>query len=241
MKKILLLPIILILFTFVVEPQQSFAQENCGDYMLLQDKAHYEILTYSSKDKLQSKATYNVKQVDKSGDKVEATIHTIVYDPKDRKSYEGDFSVGCDDGTVWMDMRSIINQQMTGAEGMEMTMQGDKMLYPLNLKVGQMLEDGVMTIDMKDKNSGQTLSVMTMKITDRKVESKENVKVPAGSFEAYKISQQTEMENRAMGMKMPGMKTQTIEYYVPRIGMVRSEAYRNGKLISYSVLSKFGK
>jgi hypothetical protein len=237
----LMFPVILILILLIAIPENVQAQDSCNDYVMLQDNAQYEILTYSNKDKLQSRAVYHVKDVDNSGNKVEATIATKVFDPKDKQSSGGEFKIGCDDGTVWMDMQSMINQEMMGAEEMEMSMQGDRMLYPKNLTAGQKLKDGAMTIEMKEKGSGKTFSVMTMKIMNRTVEGKEKVQVPAGTYNAYKISQDTEMENRAMGVKMPGMRMQTIEYYVPKIGMVRSEAYRNGKLISYSVLSKLSK
>ena len=237
MKNKLLLPLFVLMLFWVVTPRFVKAQENCSDYVLLKDSAQYEILTYNNNDKLESRATYHVKNVNRNNGKVEATIETKIYDKKDKAVSEGEFTVGCENGSVWMDMRSFMNPGMMEAyKDMEVSMEGDKMLYPNNMAVGQELEDGMMTIDIK--NSGQSMSTMTMKIVDRKVEGKEKIQVPAGTYDTFKISQNTEMENRAMGMKMPGMRVQTIEYYVPRIGMVRSETYRNGKLMSYSVLSK---
>ncbi|WP_299826212.1 hypothetical protein [uncultured Pontibacter sp.] len=213
--------------------------QNCSDYMLLNNNTQYEILTYNQKDKLMSKATYVVTNVNTNNNRVEATVQTQVYDNKDKLSSEGEFIIGCDGGTISMDMRSLMNPGMMDAyKNMDVSMEGDKMLYPGNLQTGQKLEDGTMTITVKDKSSGQNISTMTMKIIDRTVEGKESIKVPAGTYDSFKISQRTEMENQAMGMKMPGMKIQTVEYYVPKIGMVRSESYRNGKLMSYSVLNK---
>ncbi|MEJ8801327.1 TapB family protein [Pontibacter sp. H249] len=239
MKKNLYLLLLLMSLVFLVAPAKA---QNCSDYMLFNNNAQYEILTYNGKDKLMSKATYQVSDVNKNNDKVEATIKTKVYDNKDKLSSEGEFTVGCDGGTVSMDMSSMMSSDMMEAyKNMEVTMEGDKMLYPSNLTAGQKLEDGVMTVTVKDKSSGQVMSTMVMKVMDRTVEGKESIKVPAGTYDSYKIKQSTEMENRAMGIKMPGMRVQTIEYYVPNIGMVRSESYRNGKLVSYSVLSKASK
>ncbi|WP_242926411.1 TapB family protein [Pontibacter vulgaris] len=237
MKNTILL-LLLLMFAFG-HPTKLRAQDNCSDYLLLRENAQYEILTYSSKDKLMSRAAYQVKDVSKSGDKIEATVQSKVYDNKDKLNTEGEFTVGCSNGSIWMDMRSMVNPDMMEAyKNMEVSMTGDKMLYPSELKAGQKLEDGTLNIEVKDKSSGQAFSNMTMKITDRTIEGKESIKVPAGTYDAYKISQNTQMENRAMGMRMPGMRVQTIEYYVPNMGMVRSESYRNGKLMSYSVLSK---
>lgn len=215
------------------------AQTTCADYQLLRENATYELLSYNHKDKPTGRMTYHVKEVDRSGDKVQATIHSQVYDDKGKLATEGDFKIGCEGGSIWMDMNSLMSQGQMGAQqNMEMTMQGDRMLYPSNLQAGQKLEDGTMTMEMKDKGNSQSMMTMVMKVTDRTVEGKESIKVPAGTYDSYKIRYNTEMENRAMGMKMPGMRMETVEYFVPEVGVVRSEAYRNGKLQSYTVLSK---
>lgn len=239
MKRTLYILFVLLIAAVLAMPAEA---QNCSDYMLLSNNAQYEILTYNNKDKLMSKATYLVTNVNRNNDRVEATVQTKVYDNKDKLSSEGEFTIGCDGGTISMDMRSMMNPDMMEAyKNMEVSMEGDKMLYPGNLQAGQKLEDGTMTITVKDNSSGQTMSTMTMKVLDRTVEGKESIKVPAGTFDSFKIKQNTEMENRAMGMKMPGMRMQTVEYFVPKIGMVRSESYRNGKLMSYSVLNKVNK
>ena len=80
-----------------------------------------------------------------------------------------------------------------------------------------------------------------MNITGRTVGDKESINVPAGAYNAFKINQDMEMQTKAMGMNMPATRIQTVEYFVPGVGMVRSESYRNGKLMSYSVLNKLSK
>ncbi|RIJ37784.1 TapB family protein [Pontibacter oryzae] len=217
----------------------SLAQAHCADYELLRENASYEMTSFDRKDRQTGSVVYKLDDLSRSGGKVEAKIHTQVFDEKGKMVTEGDFAIGCDDGTIWMDMRSMMNQQsMEGFNSMEMTMEGDRMVYPNNLKVGQKLADGTMTLKMTDKGSMQNAMTMVMNISNRTVEAKENVQVPAGNYSSYKIRQQTEMQNQAMGIKMPGMRMETVEYYVPKVGVVRSETYRNGKLQSYTVLSK---
>ncbi|MDX5438124.1 MAG: hypothetical protein LPK03_13060 [Pontibacter sp.] len=217
----------------------AYAQTSCADFQLLRENASYEMLTYDGKDRQTGRVVYNVQDVKRTGGKAEADVHSEVYDQKGRLASEGDFTIGCNDGTIWMDMRSLMSPDIMGAyKDMEMTMTGDKMLYPNKLTVGQTLQDGTMTMEMKDRANGQNMMTMVMKVMDRKVEGKESIQVPAGSYNSYKIRQNTEVENRAMGMKMPGARIETVEYYVPEIGTVRSETYRNGKLQSYTVLSK---
>lgn len=220
----------------------SVAQESCNDYFLLTNNAQYEILTYDSRNKLTARSTYHVKNVTTNNGKMQATIETKAYDKKDKPASEGEFTIECDEGAISMDMTSMVSPGMVEAyKSMDVTMTGDKMFYPKNLRSGQKLDDGKLVIEVKDKSNGQVMSTITMRIMDRTVEGEESIVVPAGTFNSYKISQNTEMENRTMGMKMPGMKMQTIEYFVPDMGMVRTESFRNGKLISYSVLSKVSK
>ena len=230
------------LLLILVASAPVVAQADCSTYILLQDNASYELLSYDKKDKQTARVAYKVKNVNRSGGQVEATVRSQTYDEKDKLMTEGEFKIGCNNGNIWMDMSSMMNPQMLDAyKSMDVSMQGDKMLYPTNLKVGQQLENSTLKMEVKDKSSGQNISTMVMSIVDRKVEGKENVKVPAGSYDSYKINQRMEMENHAMGMKMPGVQVQTVEYFVPKIGVVRSEAYRNGQLMSYTVLSKVNK
>ncbi|EJF11837.1 hypothetical protein [Pontibacter sp. BAB1700] len=61
------------------------------------------------------------------------------------------------------------------------------------------------------------------------------------TYEGFKINQDMEVQTRAIGMKMPGTRMQTVEWFVPGTGWIKSETYRNGKLMTYSVLNKINK
>jgi len=106
------------------------------------------------------------------------------------------------------------------------------------MKVGDVLKDAIMTIHMWQK--GHEMGTMTMTI-HRKVEGKENVTVPAGIFDSYKMAMEMESEMNMMGMKRPLGKTQTTEWFAVGTGPVKSETYKDGKIIRYSVLSKMTK
>jgi hypothetical protein len=213
--------------------------QDCAGYYLLNNNAEYELINYDKKDKLTGRVHYKVTSVNSSPTKTEATIHSKIFDEKGRLTTEGDYTVSCHDGSVMIDMRSMVNPDMLSAyQNMEVKMQGDQIDYPTTLAAGQKLKDGTITIDVLDKQSGQALTTMVMTITGRTVGDKESINVPAGAYNAFKINQDMEMQTKAMGMKMPSTRIQTIEYFVPGVGLVRSESYRNGKLLSYSVLNK---
>ena len=73
---------------------------------------------------------------------------------------------------------------------------------------------------------------MSANVTDRKVEAVENVAVPAGNFEAYKLT--STVSANAMGMKT---STSSAEWITKGIGMIKSESYdKNGSVSSHTEL-----
>lgn len=240
-KRNLLYLFVLVALAWVAAPPKAAAQD-CSGYYLLTNDAEYELLNYDRKDKLTGRVHYKVTSINSSPAKTEATIHSKIFDEKGKLTTEGNYTVTCQEGSILIDMRSLLNPDMLAAyRNMEMKMKGDQMDYPSGLTAGQKLKDGSLTIDVLDKESGQQLSSMVMNITGRTVGEQESINVPAGAYNAFKINQDMEMRTKAMGMNMPATRIQTVEYFVPGVGMVRSESYRNGKLLSYSVLNKLAK
>ncbi|PKV67047.1 TapB family protein [Pontibacter ramchanderi] len=241
MKNRYLLTTMLLLWGLLSVPVSGSAQD-CNGYLLLTKNAQYEILNYNQRNKLTGRVIYKVTDVRRDGNKTEATVHTQLYDEKGKMANEGSYQVGCENGSIWVDMRSLMNPDMMEAyKNMEVRMEGDHMDYPASLSPGQQLKDGTFTINVIDKGSGQNMSTITMLVTGRTVGDKERLEVPAGTYEGFKINQDMEVQTRAMGMKMPGARMQTVEWFVPGTGWVKSETYRNGKLMAYSVLNKINK
>ncbi|MCF6348980.1 MAG: DUF3108 domain-containing protein [Flavobacteriaceae bacterium] len=67
-----------------------------------------------------------------------------------------------------------------------------------------------------------------------KVEKREEITIPAGTFDCYVISFETEFK---MGIKRKG---KTRQWLAKGVGIVKTEDYnKKGKVISKSVLTKF--
>jgi hypothetical protein len=70
-------------------------------------------------------------------------------------------------------------------------------------------------------------------ITNRKVEAKESVTVPAGTFDCFKISYNSEIK---IGFVKKNYRY--ITWYAPEVGAVKSEFYSaKGKLEGYSEMT----
>jgi hypothetical protein len=114
---------------------------------------------------------------------------------------------------------------------MEVEMSGTDLLYPNNISTGQSLPDAdvQMTVKMPPLNMN-----MNVNFLNRKVEGNESVTTPAGTFDCYVITYDSESK---MGFKMTNSnKLWLSEGY----GMIKSETYnKKGNLIAKSVLTSF--
>lgn len=230
MKKWFLLPSAAMLMAFTISNETS---NGCDGYYLVEKGVTLEYKDYNAKDKFLGSQQSTITDLAEVDGVLNATIHSVSKDEKDKVTTEGDFKFTCKDGEINIDMKSMLDQQMTeGFKDMEMSIDQSNLTYPSKFTVGQTLPDGTLT--MKVSSSGMVIMTMVMQVVDRKVEAFESVTTPAGTFECVKLSQTNKMD---MGM----MKTTTksIDWFTLGLGSVRHESYdKNGALESYHVLSQ---
>ena len=91
-------------------------------------------------------------------------------------------------------------------------------------------------MDMNMK--GGLKSSLSFKEENRKVAGKETVTSPAGSWEAFVISYDGNMKTRMAGIGLPAFNFTVKEWFVPGMGIVKSETYsKNGKLVGSTLLT----
>jgi len=192
-----------------------------------------EMENYDKKEKFQSRSETQVTQYQTTPTGFIATIAYKMLDKKEKLISEGDYKLECDNGIIKIDMSSFIPaESMTAFKDMEVEVDMDQMLYPANLSAGQSLDDASIKINT---NNGPIPMSMDMDITNRKVEGKESITTPAGTFECYKISY--DMFSKMSFVKM---NFKNVEYLSEKSGVVKTESYKsNGSLMSYTVLTKY--
>ncbi len=223
--------ILLLAFTF---GQKSTAQ-NC-EIPFFKEKAVIEMRQFSSKDKEESKSIVEVLKVDKTNaNNIESTVKaTIVDSKKDKVVNEGEVKFSCNNGDFTIDLSSLIPPgTLEGFKDMEIKADAASLVLPKNITAGQSLPDA--TMDIEIWNNGTKISTVTINVTNRKVATKENLTVPAGTFEVFKITYDTELIMNTMGIKIPN-RSSTIDFFSFKAGSVRTETYTKGKLNGYSVL-----
>jgi hypothetical protein len=190
-------------------------------------------VTYDLLDKKGEKDGFIEKEYSsfqQTSDGFTALVHMKTYDKKDQLQTEGDYKILCNGNTVMVDVSSMIPEEsMKAFENLEFELEMDEMEIPENLSEGQTLKDASAHL--------RSASVFPLKldfdVTDRKVEGKESVTTPAGTFECYKITYNTKIKT-IISAQYGG-----VDYITEKYGVIKTESYnKKGKLIGTTLLSK---
>lgn len=222
-----------LLFVFVFST--LFVRAQCNEYYIFQEGSEWEYENFNAKGKLTGRNNQKVTSYSKTADGFVATVNSVMNDEKGKEIMKGDLEFKCDKGTMYIDMRNFISEeQLKAFQNYEMKIESDNLEIPSKLNVGDNLGEGSVTVTA----SGAPFPMkMNLKITDRKVEAKESLTTPAGTFECFKISSKTTVQNQ-MGVTMT-IQLSSVEWIAPKVGLVKTESYnKNGKLNGSTVLSK---
>jgi hypothetical protein len=230
MKKWFLIPASALLMAFTSSTQST---GGCEGYYMVEKGVTLEYKDYNAKDKLEGSQLSTITELADVAGVLNATVHSITKDDKDKVVTEGDFKFTCKDGEITIDMKSMMDQEMmSGFEDMEVTIDQSNLVYPATFTEGQTLPDGSMT--MKVSSGGMVMMTMIFNVVERKVEKFESITTPAGTFQCVKLSQVTKSE--VMGMKT---STKSIDWFSMGVGSVRHESFdKNGALESYRILTQ---
>lgn len=201
--------------------------QDCNTYYRFIENATYEYGYFDKKGKPDGRDVHKVTNLTTSADGTLTAELSSKYIPEKKKAevFETNSSISCKDGIIQMDLSMNMSSLMSQYQNMDVTLEGTPLELPYNLEVGQTLPDA--TTKIKTGMNGMNLMSVTMSVTDRKVESKETITTPAGTYECLKISQTTSMKT------IMSKTFHTVDYYAEGVGLIRSETYsKNGKLES---------
>nr|MBS0037362.1 hypothetical protein [Saprospiraceae bacterium] len=206
------------------------AQDLCNTYFPFE---HFQSMTYEDydrRDRLQATQTWKVTDLSTVNGARVAAIHQVIKDEDGEVVVETDFTARCENETYYISLEAFHLNEFAESMGgdIEIEATGNAMSLPDKLEVGMELPDANLNMEIVGGIIPMNIEV---NITDRKVESKEEVTVPAGTFEAYKITQETAVR---AGIRVT---TTSHEYIVPEYGMVKSENFnRRGRSQGYTQL-----
>jgi hypothetical protein len=218
--------LILVVAIFIAN---SVSAQECNSYYLLQANKTIEMTIYNKKGDPVGKQVYTVSDVKNSGGSVTAAVASEMFDKKGKSTTKGASTIKCTGGVMMMDLKmSMPQQQASQFDKAEAKAENVYIEYPSNMNVGSSLKDG--NLDMEIDNNGLKSSV-SMKVTERKVEAKENVTTTAGTWECYKISFKGKMNMRTMGVGIP-VNLDGTEWFAPGFGIVKTESKHGATAIT---------
>jgi hypothetical protein len=198
---------------FLVFATMCIAQD-CKTFLFMSTNAQIEMTIYDKKGKAAGVQSWNVTDVKNDGNGYSSTINTLFKDEKGKEISKGTGLYKCSGGMLQADMQMVMPPQPQ-LQTSDVKLSNAYIEYPYTMTVGESLKDAQMEMDLT-LNSGMK-SKVNFKETNRKVNAKESVTTPAGTWDAYQISYDANMRIQMGPIGVPTNFT-VKEWYVPGIG-----------------------
>ncbi len=213
----------------------AFAQD-CSTYYIMQEGVKFQYTNYDKKDKPDGIIDYTITDVTNNGSGTTATMNIVFTDEKGEQFMTNDYNFTCEGDVVTIDFESLIpDQLMEQYKDMEMTIDGTDIEVPNNLSVGQTLPDANVTL--KISVAGAMNMNINVDTINRKVEKKESVTTPAGTFDCFVIYSETKTKMMISNQTFPSRL-----WLAEGVGMVKTENYnKKGDKTGSMVLTKLEK
>jgi hypothetical protein len=202
----------------------NYAQD-CLGYYFLQNNKTIEMAIYNKKGDLSAKNIYSVSNVTSSGNSATADLTSEMVDKKGKSMAKSNGKIKCSDGIMMVDMKMSMPTQPNSPTA-DANVKADNIFieYPSNMKPGDALKDASMHLDMDNNGMKQSID---MEVFERKVDSKESITTPAGTWDCFKISYKSKMNIKTMGIGMP-MNIEGTEWFAPGFGVVKTQSKQGG-------------
>lgn len=193
--------------------------------------------SYDDKDAETGKTVTSYQKVTATDKGTNVTASQENFDKKGKSVSKNDFIVRCESGTLFFDMKMFIpQQQMQAYKDMEMTVEGGDMEFPTTITEGMSLKDAKISIKVSSKGTPMPMMNFSITMSNRKVEKKESITTPAGTFECYKLTEDMLVD------AMIDIKMKSVSWFSPEAGVIKTESYKeNGKFMGKSQLTELKK
>jgi len=223
----------LLILAFFLVAAGAKAQD-CTPFYSMREGTSASYEYYDAKDKKTSSSSILIKEVNKTGEKIEAVVAMTMKDKTNQEMFQGITRMTCKNDTLFMDVGSLLNPAMAQSAGnMEISMSGDGMTIPGKLAAGMRLPDS--HNEFKMGLNGMTIMTITIDITEHRVEAEEKVTTPAGTFDCFKVSYLSNSK-----ISLIKASTKSVQWYARGVGVVKTEVYdKKGALESRMLLTAF--
>lgn len=201
--------------------------QDCNGYYFLQNNKTIEMAILNKKGDQSAKQVYTVSNAQTSGPSATADLASEMFDKKGKSIAKSNAKIKCDGGVMMIDMKMSMPQQPGMSPETDVKADNIYIEYPNNMAVGDNLKNATMHLEWDNKGMKQSID---MEVFDRKVEAKESVTTPAGTWDCYKISYKGKTRIKTMGIGVP-MNIDGTEFFAPGFGIVKTESKHGGTQI----------
>ncbi len=225
----------IVLMATLVSVGSMLKAQGCEAFFPQSEGTELTYVNYDKKDKVTGSSTMSIKEKKQTTAGMSVVFASKFKDDKGEKLYYSEVKVECVDGVLLFDAGKFLDPAtMSTYETMEVEVTGDNLELPLNGAVGTTLGDGGVTAVVR--SGGSKIVTISVAISNRKIEARETIETPAGSFECIKYTYDALTKIGFVKVNMSA-----VEWYSPNYGTVRSESYnKNGKLMGYTLLESAG-
>lgn len=206
--------------------------QDCNPFYAMRQGVTASYAYYDAKDKKTSSSSTTIREIKNISGGVEAEVAMTMMDKTGKEMFQGTTRVICRNDTLFMDVGSLVNPGLAQSAGkMEMSMTGDGMTIPGNLRAGMLLPDSHNEFSMG--MNGMTLMTISIDISEHKVEAEEKITTPAGTFDCFRVSYLSNAKTTLLKTS-----TRTVQWYSKGVGIVKMESYdKKGELESRMLLT----
>ncbi len=226
------------LILLLIASSFTLFKSDCDTLIFFKEGTQITMTSYNDDGKLTGTTKTIYTKVVKNATGASVTANQENYNKKGKLDSKNEFTIKCIKGILFFDMKMMLTEdQAKNNKDFEMTVEGADKEIPTKFEVGSSLKDADITMTFKTKEGTEVpLSKINFKVTNRKVEAKESVTTPAGTFECYKITENVEMKT------LFSFKIKSILWFSLEAGNVKTESYKeSGKFLSKSELTEIVK
>ena len=224
-------------------PAEASVSGDCGNSLVFRKGAEIYTSNYDGQGKLTTKQVSTVTKVYEEGNMSVAEVEMKSPEEKNAGKKPMTAKYKCDGKQLYVDLSGF----MPGANSQSSKIETSGMLFPFKLSAGETLPDATHSVSME--LAGKAMKI-TSHIKERKVEAKESITTPAGTFECYRISSVIETEMPGMDEKRRQIMEETkkrmgknkmIIWYAPDVTIIKMEFYMGERLITRSEITAIKK
>lgn len=222
----------ILLSAAMASPAPAPVTPDCGGYYYFAEDKRIETTTLGERGEVTNRKMMTIQAERVTPQAAEARLTTRTIDARGAAA-PVITRARCENGDLLLDLTSSLPARKESLSSPRAVM----LRYPASIRIGQQLESRV-DFDLDGETRGKAMKV-GFSLADRRVSDSVTIDTPAGRRQAFVIRSALNVKFRVIGIAIP-MRYDLVEYFVPGLGVMRTEAMQGGKVVERSTVRIIG-